>query len=193
MSDAPTPPAEPAPEAQPTAQPAPAEPIATTQETPAPKPPLTKQPWFWPVATGAAGLVLGLILGSAVTGAVTNMQQSIASSSAANAAEKAKATLFADAAEECAIKSLVDVADEGKTLVVDGAGEDFGSGDVKYDKLECIIDAVGTPTSVKSLMFETRSLDGRQEGDWEVDGTQVKASWGYHPDNGLDIIFEIDD
>lgn len=86
-------------------------------------------------------------------------------------------------------RAIVEIADAGKTMIVDGEGEDFGSGDVSLTDLDCIIEAVGTPASVKEMMYSTRSLDGRQSGEWD----DISASWGYHPDDGLDIIFELDD
>lgn len=49
--------------------------------------------------------------------------------------------------------------------------------------------AVAAPTSVVELMYSTRSRDGWQSAEWD----DVSASWGYHPDDGLDIIFELDD
>ncbi|KRC59153.1 hypothetical protein ASE14_15355 [Agromyces sp. Root81] len=115
-----------------------------------------------------------------------------AAKSEKTAAEKAEAdrlAVFGDAVKRCGLHGKVEIADNGGTLIVDGAGEDLGSGEVDFGELDCIIDAVDTPTSVSSKMYETRSLDGRQEGEW--DG--VKASWSYHPDDGLDIIFELVD
>ncbi|WP_269142641.1 hypothetical protein [Georgenia yuyongxinii] len=37
-------------------------------------------------------------------------------------------------------------------------------------------------------MTSTRALDGRQTAEW--DG--VVATWSFHPDDGLDVILELD-
>ena len=56
---------------------------------------------------------------------------------------------------------------------------------------ECLVDAAKAPQSTQMKMRETRALDGRQADNWTVDGTRVEASWNYHPDDGLDVIFEL--
>jgi hypothetical protein len=119
---------------------------------------------------------------------VTAAQQEAAEKAAAEAAEQAKSSLFADAASKCGISQDIEIADQGRTLIVDGAGKDFGSGDVDLAGLDCIIDALDTPAAVRELMYSIRSLDGRQTGEWG----DISASWGYHPDDGLDIIFELE-
>lgn len=159
--------------------------------------PVSKQPWFLPTVVGAGALVVGLIggvgIGVAIGAATSNAAQGIAAASAAEEAEAAKDDFFATAAERCKITSLVEVADGGRTMIVDGEGEDAFTGDVSFTALECIIEQVATPRATKQVMFETRSLDGRQADSWEIDGVEVEASWSYHPDDGLDIIFELVD
>lgn len=145
--------------------------------------------WLIPVVAGVLGIALGAVLGSLVTANVIAARQQSAAEVAAEVAEAAKRDFFDDAAKRCGLTGSVEIADEGRTMIVDGEGEDIGSGDVGLSDLECIIDAVDTPASVKELMYSTRSLDGRQSGEWEG----VSASWGYHPDDGLDIIFELED
>lgn len=76
------------------------------------------------------------------------------------------------------------LADENKTLVLDMAGKDFGSGLLSYDDIMCYLGQLGTPAYVVEQMKKTRALDGRQTAKW---GT-FEASWTYHPDQGLDII-----
>lgn len=148
-----------------------------------------RRAWLLPLVTGAAGLVIGVLLGVSISATVITAQQEAADEAAADAAEAAKSELFADAARRCGLTNVVEIVDNGKTMIVDGEGEDSGTGDVSFTDLDCIISAVGTPESVRELMYSTRSLDGRQSGEWG----DVSASWGYHPDDGLDIIFVIAD
>lgn len=166
----------------------PNQPVATSTDEPVQSAsPTPRRAWLLPTIVGVAALVVGVVLGSTITGVVTTAQQEAAEKAAADSAEKAKSSLFADAAGKCGISQDVEIADQGRTLIVDGAGEDFGSGDVDFSGLDCIIDALDTPAAVRELMYSTRSLDGRQVGEWD----DISASWSYHPDNGLDIIFEL--
>lgn len=151
--------------------------------------PRVRPRWVLPVVTGVLGLVLGALLSAVVTASAIAVRQQAETEAAAVAAEEAKSEFFEDAARRCGLTGVVEIADEGKTMIVDGAGEEVGSGDVDFTDLDCIIEAVDAPASVVELMYQTRSLDGRQSADWD----DVTASWSYHPDDGLDIIFELDD
>lgn len=56
-----------------------------------------------------------------------------------------------------------------------------------YYALEDINDDLGFPASLYKKMGETRSVDGRLSetaGDYTV-------SWTYHPDNGLEVLYEV--
>jgi len=75
------------------------------------------------------------------------------------------------------------IADEGKTLVIDGKGEEDLRG-VDLATLDCLLGRLEVPVAIKQKMFETRALDGRQDGSWG----RLQASWSYHPDQGLDLI-----
>jgi len=75
------------------------------------------------------------------------------------------------------------VSDEGKSITIDGYGEDDYSGADLYDTV-CVLDAIKTPEYVISNMETTNSLMGRQSATF--DGIDI--SWSYHPDNGLDIV-----
>jgi hypothetical protein len=88
------------------------------------------------------------------------------------------------AAEKCKVGKA---DDEGRTLMLDMAGEDAGSGDLAISDIACVLSELDTPDSVVAEMDGTRALDGRQSDDW--DG--LEASWSYHPDDGLDIILTI--
>lgn len=66
--------------------------------------------------------------------------------------------------------------DEGLTLTL--------SGNMLFSMQECILNELDVPDSVLAQIGATRALDGMQRAEW---GT-VKATWTYHPDDGLDLI-----
>lgn len=93
------------------------------------------------------------------------------------------------AAEKCHTGTL---SDKNSTLLFDMAGKEVGSGTGSYEDYQCLVTATDAPTSTQTEMGKTRALDGRQTDTWKTeDGTKIQASWSYHPDNGLDIIFEL--
>lgn len=97
-------------------------------------------------------------------------------------------TVFDEAARNCAGTSGT-VTDEGRSMVLDMAGDDWGSGDLDFNDVRCVLDELGVPESTWSKMLSTRSLDGAQTDTWG----DVRATWRYHPDQGLDVIVEYDD
>jgi len=77
------------------------------------------------------------------------------------------------------------VSDGGKTLTFDMKGEDGTDGRGTINGLQCVLDAVAAPDYIQQQMMKTRALDGRQSASW----SGITASWTYHPDHGLDVIF----
>ena len=102
-------------------------------------------------------------------------------------AQQARLGVFQSAVDTCAVNTTVEVMDGGRTLLIDGEGEDYGSGDISYDETTCMLELLNANSAVLTKMGETRALDGRQNAEW--DG--ISASWSYHPDNGLDILLEL--
>jgi hypothetical protein len=93
-------------------------------------------------------------------------------------------TVFEDAISTCGNPQGVTLGDDGSTLTIDMMGETDYSGS-SYNDVECIVDAVGTPTYIKDNMWATNALSGRQTDTFE----NITVSWSYHPDNGLDAVF----
>lgn len=97
-----------------------------------------------------------------------------------------------EAREECRDEDLVwsylysTIDDDGRSLYLDGRGED--SQGVSVDYQLCILRDLDVPSSVLTRMSNTTALMGMQAGSW--DG--ISASWTYHPRNGLDIILELE-
>jgi hypothetical protein len=77
-----------------------------------------------------------------------------------------------------------ELSDNDRTLFLDMAGAEAGSGDLDADAVACVLQAISTPTYVITEMAETRALDGRQSETWN----SFEASWSYHPDEGLNVL-----
>ncbi len=64
------------------------------------------------------------------------------------------------------------------------ASEEPGGGTATIDDITCVMDELEAPESVLAQMGSTRALDGMQSATWST----YKATWTYHPDDGLDLI-----
>jgi hypothetical protein len=56
------------------------------------------------------------------------------------------------------------------------------------DGLDGLLDELGFSTAVRERMARTRALDGTQDAR----GHNVNVTWTYHPDSGLQMVFEGD-
>ncbi|MDT0532305.1 hypothetical protein RM555_25215 [Micromonospora sp. DSM 115977] len=103
---------------------------------------------------------------------------------------KAKeATFLEEAREGCGDSALpyAELGDEGRTLTLRSSGkEDAG---LTWAQLECFWTALEVPDSIRAEIETTRALDGRQTGEWNG----KRASWTYHPDNGLRMVVTLTD
>ncbi|HYN96142.1 MAG TPA: hypothetical protein VES42_20040 [Pilimelia sp.] len=98
--------------------------------------------------------------------------------------------------------------DSGRTLVMDLAApavsDDDGFGHTYM--VECVRMVTRLPDYVREQMNQTTALQGRQTAEWSVESSEIpeaqlkakpmanatlSASWTYHPDNGLDVIFTV--
>lgn len=80
----------------------------------------------------------------------------------------------------CTIKPL-DV--RGDSISFDTEGRDDLGGDTILD-VYCTLAIVQAPSYIFELIQTTRALDGRQSEEWD----QFKASWSFHPDDGLRLV-----
>jgi hypothetical protein len=78
-----------------------------------------------------------------------------------------------------------ELSDGDRTLYLDMAGEKADSGTLNASDLGCIFGQLNTPDYVIHEMGQTTALNGRQSDTWR----DFSASWTYHPDNGLDVLF----
>lgn len=79
---------------------------------------------------------------------------------------------------------VVSVEDKGATLIVKTKPRGDDPLGLTSLSLDCIYEELQVPTRITERISVTRSIDGRQEGEW--DG--YSASWSYHPDSGANLI-----
>lgn len=98
-------------------------------------------------------------------------------------------TALEAAYERCEYEDEVgaQLADEGRTLLLQTAGEENSLG-MDYLEVVCAFDALDVPTRVTTQIVATRALDGRVSDSW--DG--FTAAWNYHPNSGLNLMITID-
>ncbi len=88
------------------------------------------------------------------------------------------------AADDAAASAYVHLEDDGATLIINGDGhEELGA---STEVIEEALSALDTPDAVVERIYQTRALDGMQDATWG----DFRATWNYHPDDGLDIIIE---
>ncbi|WP_438853900.1 hypothetical protein [Agromyces sp. M3QZ16-3] len=130
------------------------------------------------VATALAGVAVGAI-------ATTVIVHVVAPTLAAGAGSLGP-TVIERATAACDVESdpWITVGDEGRSLSMQSEGTE--SDGAAIEDIACVLIELETPDSVISRLDSTRALDGRQDAEWD----DLAASWGYHPDNGLDIVIE---
>ena len=103
-----------------------------------------------------------------------------------NQLEAAKAA-FTSAVDECGLDTspFVDVDDGGMMLA--GLGEE-SQGLPSY-RTFCILEELEIPQSIVTRIENTNSTMGLVEGEWG----DYRASWTYHPNNGLNVFVEAQD
>lgn len=80
------------------------------------------------------------------------------------------------------------IASDGSYLEIDSNPGDYDDY-TRYDALQYIKDintALGFPDSLYKKMLKTRALDGTQHDE----NDRVKVSWTYHPDHGIEVLYE---
>ena len=94
-----------------------------------------------------------------------------------------RSTLFSSAVSSCGSPAGAQFGDGGRTLTLRTRGAERHSSGMSVQDLRCILAKLGASDAVISRMSATRALDGMQDGQWEG----IRASWTYHPDDGLNI------
>jgi hypothetical protein len=130
---------------------------------------MSRSPACWRVLAAAAISTVAVSIGS------------LASPTSASAASK---PTIKHAARKC--KVTPNLADHGRTLSFDTEGEEDTSGDSVVD-VACVLLFLKAPSYVITQIDNTRALDGMQRARWGP----FRASWTYHPDNGLNIVIYV--
>ncbi|MHA6668216.1 hypothetical protein ACX3O0_05050 [Homoserinimonas sp. A447] len=130
------------------------------------------------LAFGAAGMGIGLVVGLVLGFVVLPIAGSLS--------EELAPSRIPGALESCDVESdpWITAGDNGNSLSLQSSGDEAAGADV--GDIVCVLDELDIPDSVLTRMSSTRALDGRQAGEWD----EFSASWGYHPDNGLDVVIE---
>lgn len=148
------------------------------------------------ILTGAGALVFALMqpsqierAGEACSG--TKPLQAIFDEIEASETPDPEADADSEAADENSIEEFAEyfegvvvVEDDGSTLIVNTLPEDEDILSVSGIALNCVFEELDVPKHITERVGATRSLDGRQDGNW--DG--FSASWSYHPDSGANVI-----
>lgn len=95
---------------------------------------------------------------------------------------------FNDMFSDIKYNSWCTVSSDGSYMIIDTNpyDEDDYMDLTAYYTLETINTKLGFPSSTYEKMGETRALDGRQSAETD----KVVASWTYHPDSGLEVMYE---
>ncbi len=138
-----------------------------------------------PLVFGLTGLVIGMAIGSVLSYGVL----SLPSSPSAEPAETFASSPIDDAVSACGVDGTegVQVGDEGRSISISTEGAE--SSGAPYAALVCVLDELEVSDSIVSRMDSTRALDGNLSGEWG----DFSASWGYHPDSGMNVVIEIAD
>ncbi|GGG58072.1 hypothetical protein GCM10011374_21080 [Kocuria dechangensis] len=141
---------------------------------------------------GGTGLAAGLLLG-VVVGAVASSPTTPSAAGSSTAVDSSTAdvdfgsTDIETAVEDCGLTDVagISVGDEGHSVTIQTTGDENSYGAVVFEMV-CVLQGLEASDSVISRMDNTRALDGRQTGTWG----DFEASWGYHPDDGLNLVIE---
>lgn len=96
---------------------------------------------------------------------------------------------FPSAIDACGVSdgnSYIYIGDNGKTLLMDGEGEE--SAGAPSADVWCVLQELNVPDSTVARMEKTSSLMGVVSDSW--DG--ISADWSYHPDNGFDVVLKFE-
>ena len=144
-------------------------------------PPLPQGPAFnkRDLTIGLVSLAIGLFVGVGATLTAASLSGGTGSFLAS--------TAIGDSTQTCDVVDNVwiTVGDEGQSISMQSEGEESSGAD--YIDVLCVLDQLEVPDSVNTRIGSTRALDGRQTATWD----DFDASWGYHPDSGLDIVVEL--
>ncbi len=155
------------------------QPPTTPEAEPAAKRGILRSLWLpWTLtavlALALAGILIAPLVGSGDPSSPVNA-----------AAEKVFSSPLRTAQSECDKTDGTILEDGSKTLIIDTKGKEESYG-VEVAVAACIIDKLKAPSSVAQKIDATNAMQGQQTAEWD----DLKASWTYHPDSGLNLIIE---
>lgn len=118
------------------------------------------------------GLVIGLIVSLAVTASIVYFN-------------KIRVKSFAQAVKSCNAEYYSTVAVDGSSLEMHTAGTKHPG--MSVTTMQCVFDELHVPAAARQRMASTRALDGTQEETWG----SYRATWNYHPENGLHVVVSV--
>ena len=92
--------------------------------------------------------------------------------------------------DKCEVKSsYASVAADGSYLSIDTNPKDIDDyiDAEAYFSISNVNAALGIPDSLMATMNRTRAIDGTQSETFD----NIKVSWSYHPDNGLEVVYQV--
>lgn len=136
---------------------------------------------------GGTGLAAGLLLGVVVGAGASSSPATPSAADSSRAEVGLGSTAIETAVEDCGLMDAagISVGDEGHSVAMQTTGEENTDGADIFE-VACVLQGLDASDSVIARMDSTRALDGRQTGTWG----DFEASWGYHPDDGLDLVVE---
>ena len=98
---------------------------------------------------------------------------------------------FNDMFSDISGETWCDISEDGSWMTIDtNPGDITDSVDNSaYYEIQTINTELGFSGALFEKMGETRALDGRQTEE----NDKYRVSWSYHPDNGMEVLYEIID
>ena len=89
---------------------------------------------------------------------------------------------FATAVNDCEAAPFATVSSDGSSMEMTTFGKKQPGMSVRT--LGCVLEKLDAPASLKQRMDTTRAIDGTREETWG----SYRATWTYHPDQGLHVV-----
>lgn len=148
------------------------------QYYPQPMPAKKKPPVWLFVILGVVVLIIGIVIIAGIAG----------SSGGSNNAIIDDGPDFQEVYRDIGSPYYCEVGSDGSYLTIDTNyfdTEDYIDMEAYYD-LEEIVELLDLPESLIEEFGQTRALDGRLTRTYD----DITVSWSYHPDDGLEVMFE---
>lgn len=135
-------------------------------------------------------IIIGIIIAAVVISLIIAIAVSVSSSNSDDddSDEESKTISFRRVYNSIGDSYYVTIASDNSYIEVDTNPldlEDFSS-TTAWELIEEINEKLGLPESLYKKMGQTRALDGRISQTYD----DITVSWTYHPDHGLEVLYE---